>query len=69
MKTFIGERGIKLFGDQKQPLSIARAILRNKSILFLDEATAAVNNTTEKQIHSAIESVIQNQTTIIIAQA
>ncbi len=66
-QTIIGERGIKLSGGQKQRLSIARAILRNKPILILDEATAAVDNTTEKLIHSAIESVIQNRTTIIIA--
>lgn len=65
--TIIGERGVKLSGGQKQRLSIARALLRDKPILILDEATAAVDNTTEHLIHSAIESVIQNRTTIMIA--
>ncbi|MEG1441807.1 MAG: ATP-binding cassette domain-containing protein, partial [Oscillospiraceae bacterium] len=63
--SIIGERGIKLSGGQKQRISIARAVLRNKPIL--DEATAAVDNTTEWLIHQAIENVIKNRTTIIIA--
>ncbi|MEG2583770.1 MAG: ATP-binding cassette domain-containing protein, partial [Oscillospiraceae bacterium] len=65
--SIIGERGIKLSGGQKQRISIARAVLRNKPILILDEATAAVDNTTEWLIHQAIENVIKNRTTIIIA--
>ena len=65
--TVIGERGVKLSGGQKQRLSIARAVLRDKPILILDEATAAVDNTTEHLIHQAIENVIENRTTIMIA--
>lgn len=65
--TMVGERGMRLSGGQKQRVSIARAVLRNRPILILDEATAAVDVETEKQIRDAMDEVMQNRTTVIIA--
>lgn len=66
-KTRIGDRGSKLSGGQKQRLSIARAILKDPSILILDEATSAVDNETEAAIQRSLDKIIQERTTIIIA--
>ena len=66
-ETKVGERGLRLSGGQKQRVSIARAVLRDKPILILDEATAAVDVETEQQIRDAMDDVMYGRTTVIIA--
>ena len=66
-ETVIGESGVKLSGGQKQRLSIARAILKNSSIILLDEATSALDTESETQVQNAIQNLIKNKTTLIIA--
>ncbi|MBI9061234.1 MAG: ABC transporter ATP-binding protein [Marinilabiliaceae bacterium] len=66
-QTLVGDRGGKLSGGQRQRISIARAVLKNPDILILDEATSALDTESERLVQDALENLMKNRTSLVIA--
>ena len=66
-ETLVGENGVRLSGGQRQRLAIARALLKDAPILILDEATSALDTESERQVQAALDVLMKNRTTLVIA--
>ncbi len=66
-ETIVGERGMNLSGGQRQRIAIARAILKDPAVLLLDEATSSLDNESEGLVQEALDRLMQNRTTVIVA--
>jgi len=67
INTYIGENGLTLSGGQRQRVAIARALIRDPAVIILDEATSSLDVVSENQVQKAINNLIQNRTTLIVA--
>ncbi len=67
METMVGDRGVLLSGGQRQRIAIGRALLKNAPVLILDEATSSLDTKSERRIQDALNALMQNRTTLVIA--
>ena len=67
LDTVVGDRGTLLSGGQRQRISIARALLKDAPVLILDEATSSLDTESERHIQAAVDALVRNRTTLVIA--